>query len=1022
MADTDIIQSAISQLGQSQGERASKELQAGFVVVDERGPEEVLAFTQEFADQVRHWKLDGTALQAASGWRRFFERSGATPEARLASTDGATPAQLALFLAFLRLYDLPRTTLNRLTDLHLQFYYERVLGFTARPAAPDHAHVIFELKKNTNPVRLATTHELSAKKDATGVERVYVPVRESVINAAKVDRLRTLFVDKAGRGTIRVAPVANSADGAGAPLEPAESGFAPFGHEQLPTGTVGFAVASPVLRMAEGTRKVQIHLHTSLSHSETTEALGSALQVFVTGEKGWLGPYGVAVQRTGTSPWLTITFTIPPDATAVVDYDTKLHEQAFASASPVAQIHLKADSPGVGYDDVRRLTINKARVSVSVSGVRNLLVENDAGRLDPKKPFPPFGTQPITGSRFLVGTEEAFAKALTALKLHIEWLGVPSDWKTHYTDYSNADILASRFTAAVTYTDAAAAPISKNGVRLFEDTGPNVTLSLDPSTPALPVLRKSSTTKYRALKDGGSKAALELARAMRRTNTVLSEPPPVVAPTPHFLTLTLSNDFLHATYRKVTLENAIGQKHRNDGTPIILNEPYTPMIRKIEMDYDARTPEVNVGSTDLDDYVESDVQFFHVDAFGQRREHGWLRHQMKHVRSDVPLFPPHPDEGELLVGVTGVGPGDSVCLLLQVAEGSADPDLEPPEITWSVLCDNHWRALTGDELVLDTTNRLLRSGLLGVLIPRDATTENTLLERARIWLRAAVRRDSSATSRLLAVLANAAEVQFRDHGNDPRHLEVALAAGSINKLKAPIAAVKSVQQPYASFGGRMVEAKPAMATRASERLRHKHRCITPWDYERVVLEAFPRVHRVKCLPHARGDGHWLSPGYVLLIVVPDLRNDNARDPLRPRTDAGTLDAIKKHVEARAGMHLKDRISVRNPTYQKVRLHFNVKFHRGFEANEYRNVLRVELTAFLSPWAFDAKVPISFGGVLYKSVLINFVEERHYVDYVTDFELRSYTDTEPHGDPLDEVRARRPDAILVSDTAHDIEVL
>jgi hypothetical protein len=220
----------------------------------------------------------------------------------------------------------------------------------------------------------------------------------------------------------------------------------------------------------------------------------------------------------------------------------------------------------------------------------------------------------------------------------------------------------------------------------------------------------------------------------------------------------------------------------------------------------------------------------------------------------------------------------------------------------------------------------------------------------------------------------------------------------------------------------MVEAKPAMVTRASERLRHKHRCITPWDYERVVLEAFPRVHRVKCLPHARGDGHWLTPGHVLLVVVPDLRNDNARDPLQPRTDAWTLDAIKKHVEARAGMHLKGRINVRNPSYQKVRLDFKAKFQRGFEANEYAKVLRAELTAFLSPWAFDAKVPISFGGVLYKSVLLNFVEERPYVDYVADFKLYSYADLEEHGPDLGEVRARTPDAILVSDTRHDIEVL
>jgi hypothetical protein len=847
MADSDIIQSSISQLGQSQGERAAKELKTGFVAVDERSPQELLAFTQEFADNVRHWKLDGAALQAAPGWRRFFERGGATPAALLAATDEGTPAQLALFLAFLRLYDLPRATLNRLTDLHLQFYYERVLGFTSRAAIPDRAHVIFELKKNTNPVRLVTSHELSAKKDVTGVERVYVPVRESVINAAKVDRLLTLFVDHAGRGTIRVAPVANSADGVGAPLAPGAPGFAPFGHEQLPAGTVGFAVASPVLRMAEGRREVQIHLHTSLALSATTGvALEDALQAFVTGEKGWLGPYSLTARRISMSPhWLTITFTIPADAKAVVDYDATLHGHAFTATGPVAQIHLKTGSPRVGYSDVERLIVSKARVTVSVFGARNLLVENDAGRLDPKKPFPPFGTQPIAGSRFLVGSDEALSKALTALKLHIEWLGVPADWATHYADYTATTIDAARFTADAAYTDDAEVTISKTDVRLFEDTGATVTLELDPTAPAPPVRRKSPTARYRALKAGGSKAALEMARAIKRTNTVLSEAAPAITPALRFVTLTLENDFLHATYRKVTLENAVGQKRRADGkTPVVLNEPYTPMIREIVMDYSARTVEVNVASTDLDDYVEPDVQFFHVDAFGQRREHGWLRDQTEDVPNEVPLFPPHSDEGELLVGLTGVGPGDSVSLLVQVAEGSADPNVDPPEITWSVLCDNHFRALSGAELVLDTTNGLLRSGLVGVVIPREATTENTLLEGGRIWLRAAALRNSAATSRLLAVLANAAEVEFRDRGNDPRHLEVPLAAGSISKLKTPIAAVKTVQQPYASFGGRMVEAKAAMVTRASERLRHKNRCITPWDYERVVLEAFPRVHRV----------------------------------------------------------------------------------------------------------------------------------------------------------------------------------
>src|SRR5581483_3887371 len=96
-----------------------------------------------------------------------------------------------------------------------------------------------------------------------------------------------------------------------------------------------------------------------------------------------------------------------------------------------------------------------------------------------------------------------------------------------------------------------------------------------------------------------------------------------------------------------------------------------------------------------------------------------------------------------------------------------------------------------------------------------------------------------AVSRLIDVAANAVEVQFIDQGNDPGHLETPLPPGKIAKLKNGLAAVKGVKQPYASFGGKPVERSDALSLRASERLRHKNRAIAGWDYERIILEAFP---------------------------------------------------------------------------------------------------------------------------------------------------------------------------------------
>src|SRR5262249_3003790 len=134
-------------------------------------------------------------------------------------------------------------------------------------------------------------------------------------------------------------------------------------------------------------------------------------------------------------------------------------------------------------------------------------------------------------------------------------------------------------------------------------------------------------------------------------------------------------------------------------------------------------------------------------------------------------------------------------------------------------------------------------------------------------------------SRLIDVVANGVEVAFVDGGNDPVHLTAPLPAKAISRLTTPVASVKSVSQPYASFSGSPAESDDALRMRTPERLRHKDRCITPWDYERVVLGAFPGINRVKCIPHAKR-GNFRAPGNVLLVVIPDLRNTNARDPLR----------------------------------------------------------------------------------------------------------------------------------------------
>ena len=158
--------------------------------------------------------IAGTPQPPVGDWEKFFPE-GAVATELLTSSSGTITPHLALLIAFVKLHQLPREVMNRLTGTHLDFFYRRVLDFDSRAAVPDRAHVLVELKKNASPVAVTPQHLLSAGKDPAGVELLYAPVREAVVNAARVTRLCSRFLDGNGRGTVRFAPVANSSDGVG---------------------------------------------------------------------------------------------------------------------------------------------------------------------------------------------------------------------------------------------------------------------------------------------------------------------------------------------------------------------------------------------------------------------------------------------------------------------------------------------------------------------------------------------------------------------------------------------------------------------------------------------------------------------------------------------------------------------------------------------------------------------------------------------------------------------------------------
>lgn len=1008
MANQDIIQNMISRLGQSQADRVAPELDPAFAPVDGRDTASLLKQARELAAHINYYHH--ARGEPAGSWSNFFPaaemdvaKDRAALQALVDGTDGATPPHLALLIAFLKLYRLPQDTLNDFTARHLDFQMRRVLGFAPRPPQPDRAHLILELKKGVAPLVVTPAHAFTAGKDAKKIELLYAPVRETVVGQGRVGQL--CAVHRATDG-LRFAPVANSADGLGAALDPALPMWSPFGSTVLPRAPIGFALASPVLRMKEGTREIKIDLQlANLTPEHHAEDIAASFEAWLSGPKGWLGPHSFTGSLAGGR--LTLSFTVADSEPAIVDYRTDIHGHHFTAHGPVLQCLLKTDAR-LRDDALADLTPGRMGLRVHVEGIRSLALENDQGSLDSKKAFLPFGPLPGPGSRFLIGCEEALSKQVTDLSVKLHWMGAPSDLYAWYDNYARRSAMLNGVTATFSFQDRGGQTRTATLDLMARDELGISTLS--PGAPPPSYSRVGKLGHIFVLRFAGGRVGRRLARGFRRASPVF-DTPTVTAPPERdgFISVLLNDDFLHADYRKETLSHALNQDK------IVLNEPYTPKVQAIRLSYRAQSDEVDVNADNLAAFGNLDVQFFHVGCFGQARRHAYLLARLPwSAERKITLLPRHPHAGEFLIGLAGVSPGEGLSLLLQAAEGSADPTLTPQTPAWSVLCDNHWKLLGPREFVLDTSNQLRRSGLIGVTLPHETTTEHTWMPTGLAWLRATVPADAGSVCKLLEVSANAIEVKLVSEGNDPAHLASALPAGKIAKMVAPVAALKSVRQPYASFAGAPAETTSHLAMRASERLRHRQRCIAPWDYERMLLEAFPSLHKVKCIPHASPDS-WLTPGHVMLVAIPDLRNRNASNPLQPKVDMDTLTRMAEFARRHAPMGVK--IWTRNPRYQSLRCSFKVRMHPGYPFIGYRPRINEALVQALSPWLFEADHPLDFGGKVYRSVLLNRVEDLPWVDYVTDFRLLSAG----HGTAdLAEVSADTPDAILVSAVEHAID--
>ena len=1012
---------------------------------------------------------------------RAFERiSGEAGEAftrSLAGKDDHEP-HLGLFYAFLRLYQESSVDLlNQLTQKHLDFFYRRTLRIKERPIVPDKAHLYFEIPPEQSDQLVASGTAFTAGQDNNGAETIFTSDNELIVTAARIESLRTVFVDRAldadenecypdeaPPATCKIkgiykADVANSPDGVGEASfeDPDKANWPTLGSasSKLVSGTdatgndfvqphpfadLGLILAAPELLLQEGQRCIQIDLtlnkdlmefNSSDDGTGSIKGLNSAFTISLSGESGWVevspvpAPCDIsslnfpeeegnpavfctqAISESGTKPQLTFRISLDPTVEAITFPDPEALGMDFQTPYPLVKIELNQTTVDPAFPLcclLEGLEVCDACITTYACGIRNLVLHNDIGPLDPNQPFQPFGFQAKDGNSFYIGSREIFCKNWKEVKINYTWDVHPSEMANIYSTYPTGMMPSQDDFSLIT---SILQDKEWTSWGIAEETGEHVPLFNSPVDDGESLICNKcdhpEIDNYNFLD--------------RDHFPQLSRPEPadILTPVDVFSKLDSQKGFIrfdlasvdgNAFYIDQYQQALMAQFDSNTmqfANDMVPRNPYVPTVKDLSVDYCAKA---TINGIDL----------IHLHPFGQQV---LVDDNSPGPFTPVSFFPEIPDDGNLYLGLSNVRPGGILSLLFQMAESTADAFLPMATVKWYYLKNDDFnQELRADiEVLSDETNGLINSGIVQLAIPADINDGNNLFPADFYWIRAAVERRPGAVAETFSVHSNAVRVTFQPGAeNDLTRLNRPLPAKTIGQSVQGLPGLAGFEQPYESFGGRPPETSNNYYTRTSELLRHKGRGITIFDYERIVLEVFPEIFKAKCISHTLGRNVGmdskdleLSPGFVTLAVIPALNSNlSVSNILEPRVPAATLKKIRDYLQQIISPFICLRVL--NPDYERISVEAEVKFIKGKSPNFYEDELEKDLTQFLSPWAFGIGLEekLVFGGIVYKSTLINFIEKRDYVDYIRTFSMRK-----DNNEPENEIIASKARAILVS---------
>lgn len=833
---------------------------------------------------------------------------------------GDMDASLALLLVMVRNYSGIVSEFNgRLSDSAAMFYRREILHDTPRDTVPDRARIVIvpdhDVIEGTFSIAEGTLFDAGKAQDGTA--RLYAADARSYVVPATLSTVRTVYV-YGGRLCTALLP---SGGDTTAPLFP-DNG----------TGTAeleyGWVVTSRSLVLSEGKRNVAIALILTdttggalpdLSGIQGSDVVGFKLSVSVA--DGWLEvPYLLRYDAECNA--LELSFTVSEDAPALSSCAMQVH--GADTACPAARL-LFADCAFV--DSLPRgISIKSVRIRTEVTGISNFALCGDLGDIDSTQPFYPFGPLGECGCRLVFGHPDAAMKNIVGVSLQGVWNKLPErGFGEIYSGYGTpTPVDNSSFRVRCEWHDGESwRPCRKESIPLFEmdDNG---------------VLCDRADMRL----DVSNAHNCQYARRSGRYRITLAAPE-----------MGFGVNEYYRLYTSVMMHNAAAkEKHRK----IVPDMPSVPMLSGASFGYVTEETFVPESGGDSRLLAVSAV----TGTCGCRfTETGSMPRLVPDivVPSLVLGFSDMADTTRirLYFNLVYIGTGDTVN---RVACG------DNGRMTIYVYGrDNTWRELSQEDIVCEETDGLTRSGFIEVKCP-------VAVDDDRTWLMLGFPEGNApAGIAMEGIWLNCFQVTAINGDGAP------LPAGS---MVAPVEAdsrIRAVMQPLPGYGGKPAEDMAASGIRSRVRISTRGRAVCRGDYEMLLLERFPEVAKVYCLPSDASDG------LLSIVVFPE--------PVKsvfPLFPLWRLSEMERHV--RALMSPFARVKVENAVYEPIDVYFRASVRDGMQdTGELVRRLKRMITTYFCSWLQYGSLP-ELGKVYSHAALLSRVGNDEHITQVIALEV------------------------------------